>query len=169
MASGSEVLYNRGTDGDDDTADPERVHILSETGPSVDQGIETAGATSDVHTSKPNTSGSCVPHLLIELIDGIRENKVFSGCVIFNIVLIICIFGVTLGWLSFAQNEIVGYDPNPDELFCLKCDKLGISDQEKQKYFQVDKGGKDDKADTCCANKKGVSFIKDRLNEVHIK
>lgn len=89
----------------------------------------------------------------------VKENRVFSACVVVDIVLILVIFAVTLAWLNFAQTEIVDFDPAL-EMYCMKCEYVQASAADIRKYFPNADSGK------CCAEKE--SYMKDRLKKVLI-
>ncbi|VDI41974.1 Hypothetical predicted protein [Mytilus galloprovincialis] len=87
----------------------------------------------------------------------VKDNKVFSACVVVDIVLILVIFAVTLAWLNFAQTEIVDFDPAA-EMYCMKCEYVQGSAAEKTKHFPNPKPNGD-----CCQEKE--SYMKDRLKK----
>lgn len=160
MATATFRKDKEGGAGDDD-ADQAAVKLLPKGSGDDKQGSgdDKQGSGDDRQT--PKKSGEQHSRL-DDLKAGIKENKWFTGCVVLNILLIIVIFGVTIGWLTFAQTEVIGYDPDPKHLFCLKCEKLGLSDDEKQKYFGVT----DPKKTECCAGENGVEFVDKRLSKI---
>lgn len=77
----------------------------------------------------------------------VMKNKLFSACVLIDAILIICILGVTIGWLNFALTEIVDFDPAPG-IYCMKCDKVESGVDKKNYFYSVE-------GDKCCSNKDG--------------
>lgn len=144
MASGSgidtdKVIYHR--EGEGDEVRPEAVELLP-------KGDEQPKAESQVTaTSRPK-------QLLDDGLKSVKENKVFTACVVVDIVLILVIFIVTLMWLNFAQTEIVDFDPAPD-MYCMKCEYVAKADEAK--YFSGAEKGK------CCAEKE--NYMKDMLKK----
>ena len=89
----------------------------------------------------------------------ISNNKLFSGCVVFNVVLIISILIVTIAWLMFVQTKIVDFDAAPD-LYCIDCNNV---DSKDVKRFSSNDG------DRCCADKNGkfLEYIMSKVRPIH--
>lgn len=87
----------------------------------------------------------------------IEDNKLFSCCVLWNMILIISVFIVTIFWLRFVNTKIVDFDAAPN-LYCTDCSNVDRS-LDREKYFSFIDGN------TCCSNKKG-EYLKYIMNKV---
>lgn len=142
------VAFSQGRQGEGDGVQHEAVALIEQAGdPQPSTSAANEGSTT------PGTSNPSRPRQLFD--DGlksVKENKVFSACVVVDIVLILVIFIVTLMWLNFAQTEIVDFDPAPD-MYCMKCEYV----TDKARYFP------NAERDECCAKKE--SYMKDMLKK----
>ena len=87
----------------------------------------------------------------------ILNNKLFSVCVVLNVLLIISVFSVTIAWLTFVNTKIVDFDAAPN-LYCIDCSNVDPG-SARDKYFpSIDEN-------TCCSNEKG-EYLEDLMNKV---
>ena len=96
-----------------------------------------------------------------DFVTKILDNKLFSGCVVLNMSLIISVFIVTIAWLMFVNTKIVDFDAAPN-LYCTDCSNVDPS-LDHAKYFSSIDGN------TCCSNKKGeyLEYIMNKVRPVH--